>query len=87
MSGVREDVPARLPVSALQHQRPAAVVQHGRRRCVRDGLRPAAPHPPAPGSHHPAGPYTGAHSVAEQTQHRSGALTRKPLKYKPVTKI
>lgn len=59
LSGLCEDVPARLSVSTVQHQRAAVVVQPDRRRCVCDRLRTAASLAPAPGSHHSAGPHTG----------------------------
>lgn len=60
LSGLRQDVPALLPLPALQRQRAAAVLlQYDRGCCVRDGLGAAAPLPPAPGTHHPAGPHTG----------------------------
>lgn len=59
LPGLCEDVPARLSVSAVQHQRAAFVVQLGRWRCVCDRLCPAASLTPAPGPHHSAGPHTG----------------------------
>lgn len=60
MSGLRQDVPALLPLPAVQRQRAAAVLLRlDRWRCVRDGLGAAAALPPAAGTHHPAGPHTG----------------------------
>lgn len=56
---LREDVPARLPVSSLQHQRAAVVLQLSRGRCLCDRLRSSASLSPFPGSHHTAGPHTG----------------------------
>lgn len=60
MSGLRQDVPALLPLPALQRQRTVAVIlQLGRGRCVRDGRGAAAALPPAAGAHHPVSAHTG----------------------------
>lgn len=61
LSGLCEDVSALLPVSAVQHQRAAVVLQpcRERHRVLCDRLCAAAALAPAPGPHHSAGPHTG----------------------------
>lgn len=60
MSGLRQDVPALLPLPALQRQRTVAVLlQLNRGRCVRDGRGATFALPPAAGAHHPVSAHTG----------------------------
>lgn len=60
MSSLRQDVPALLPLPAVQRQRAAAVLLRiDRWRRVCDGLCAAAALPPVAGTHHPIGPHAG----------------------------